>query len=158
MSPVRLQPSFPLCLLTHLGVRSERTPEVSQSPPPPFQVSHTLFHNGHPLLTSTSFPTDTLLNSLITSLEGRRHTVPSPLYPMPLTWKDMAGGVSSRANAPPKPWMTQVPSPRIYPRAIRLHVRMALQTDGSVGPGPLPDSGGCVCSWWRLCPPKGHTS
>jgi hypothetical protein len=107
-SPARFQPSFPLCLPIHLGVMSvRRDPLRSASHPASFQASHTLFHySHHPILTSTSFPTDTLSNPLITSLDGRRHTVPSPLYPTPLTWKDMAGGCHQEPTSlPPKPWM-----------------------------------------------------
>lgn len=36
-------------------------------------------------LTSTSFPTEMLENSLMTSFDGKRHTFPWPLYPTPLT-------------------------------------------------------------------------
>lgn len=102
MSPARLQPSFPFCLPIHLGVMSEQTPEVSH--PPSFWASPTPLHYGHQTLTSTSFPTDTLLNPLITSLDGRRHTVPSPLYPMPVTWKDTAGGCHQELKLPIPGW------------------------------------------------------
>lgn len=91
-------PSYPF----RGGVRQSR-PLRSVSHPASFQASHTLFHYGHPILTSTSFPTDTLANPLTTSLDGRRHTVPSLLYPTPLTWKDMAGGCHQEPTFSPSP-------------------------------------------------------
>lgn len=89
-------------------------------------VNHPLYHSRQvahcptmgqcdPTLTSTSFPTETLLNPLITSLDGRRYTVPSPLYPTPLTWRDMADGGYYREPTP-KPGMAPVPSPGVAPK------------------------------------------
>lgn len=40
---------------------------------------------GSLTLTSTNLPTETLLKRFRTSFEGKRQTVPSPLYPTPLT-------------------------------------------------------------------------
>lgn len=83
--PLLSPPTFPVC-----GSRPDAVTAcggLGGPPAAPFQAMPGLpsFPRVPPMLTSTNFPTEMLENSFTTSWDGKRQTVPSPLYPMPLT-------------------------------------------------------------------------
>lgn len=91
------------------------------------------FHCVALTLTSTNFPTETLLNSFITSFEGNRQTVPLPLYPTPLTCRVKPETLSPRVNntlpplshhlfsGGPTPGTESYPRTRLQARGCPLH-------------------------------------